>query len=124
MKGRVLIVDDAAMIRAYMRQILGDAGYEVSEALNGCEGIEKALASPPDLVFSDVNMPTLDGYAMVARLRREPETMAVPVVMVSTEARSCDAQAAYASGANCYLVKPIRPDVLTGIAALLMGGVK
>lgn len=124
MKGRVLVVDDAGMIRSYMRQILDEAGYDVAEAVNGCEGMEKALASPPDLIFADVNMPTLDGYAMVSQLRREKDTMGVPVVMVSTEAQPCDSQAAYAAGANCYLTKPVRPDVLTEIAALLVGGAR
>ena len=122
MSGRVLVVDDAAMIRSYMRQVLGEAGYEVSEAVNGCEGIEKALASPFDLIIADVNMPTLDGHSMVAMLRREQATMAVPIAMLSTEAATKDAHRAYAAGANCYLVKPIRPDALKALVALLVGG--
>jgi two-component system chemotaxis response regulator CheY len=122
MKGRVLVVDDAAMIRSYLRQVLGEQGYEVAEAVNGCEGLEKALASTYDLIISDVNMPVLDGYSMVSSIRKEKSTMAVPIAMVSTEAHEKDSRKAYASGANFYLVKPVRPDELKSMVALLLGG--
>jgi two-component system chemotaxis response regulator CheY len=121
MKGRVLVVDDSPMIRSYIRQVLSKQGYFVTEAINGSEGYEMAVGSPPDLIISDVNMPVLDGYAMVANLRRDHATIAVPIVMISTEAQARDANAAYAVGANCYLVKPLRPDVLTSMVGLLTG---
>ena len=66
---RVLIVDDAALVRAYYRQALERAGYEVDEALNGLEGLEKVLMQPFDLAIVDVNMPQMDGITFLRTLR-------------------------------------------------------
>lgn len=118
---RILVVDDAVTVRAYTRQVLEADGFAVEEAVNGLEGLERALLNPPDLLLVDVNMPKMDGYAMLRAVRREESLRAIPALMVSTEARESDRQKALAAGANWYLVKPARPDALALSARLLTG---
>lgn len=122
---RVLVVDDAATVRLYHRKLLGDAGWQTEEAVNGFEALEHVHAQPPgqayDLYVVDINMPRMDGYSFVRELRRLDARHQAPVMMVSTEARSQDASSAFDAGANGYLVKPARPAELVLSAALLLG---
>lgn len=122
---RILVVDDAATVRLYHRKVLGDAGWRLDEACNGLEALERVLAQADaeafDLYVVDINMPKMDGYSFVRELRRLDARHQAPVLMVSTEAASHDAGAAFDAGANCYVVKPARPQELVLTAALLLG---
>jgi two-component system chemotaxis response regulator CheY len=122
---RILIVDDAATVRMYHRKILGDAGWQTEEASNGVEALERVLAQDEGLAYDlyvvDVNMPRMDGYSFVRELRQQGAAHQAPVIMVSTEAQSRDASAAFDAGANGYLIKPARPPELVLSAALLLG---
>ena len=111
MAKKILIVDDSLTVRMYHRQILDKSGYECDEAENGMEAIEKAQKNEYDLFVVDINMPVLDGYSFVKRLR-EGEGNTAPVIMVSTESEEMDMDLAYESGASMYLIKPARPDDL------------
>ena len=117
---RILLVDDAATVRMYHRDILESAGYTVEEAWNGIEALEKALQSPFDLFLVDVNMPKLDGYGFLRELRRL-EIPQLPAIIVSTEAEADDQLQAYRSGANGYLVKPVSPSQLLTHVRLMLG---
>lgn len=125
MSARILVVDDATTVRMYHRKMLGDAGWQVDEAGNGLEALEKVLGQGPDdgydLVVCDVNMPKMDGHAFVRELRRQAGVAQAPVLMVSTEAQAGDRTAAREAGANAYLIKPARPADLVITAALLLG---
>ena len=117
----ILVVDDATVVRLYYRQILELEGYRVEEAINGVEGLEKAVQTPFDLCIVDINMPIMDGYAFLHALRREPITHSIPALMTSTEADPADRLLALKAGANFYLVKPV-PRVLLAIhVAALIG---
>jgi len=122
---RILVIDDAAMVRTYHRKLLAGAGWQIDEAGNGVEGLEHVQAQGDDEAFDlyvvDINMPKMDGYRFVRELRRLPLRHQAPVVMVSTEAQLQDLRAALDAGANAYLIKPARPDALVLTAALLMG---
>jgi len=118
---RILVVDDSATIRLYLRGLLTGWGYEMEEAVTGYEGIEKALTSSFDLILADVNMPTMNGYAMVTALRKEIAAQSVPVIMISTESKTHDATHAYAAGANLYLIKPVQPDILRRYVEFTIG---
>ena len=118
---RVLIIDDAATVRMYYRLILEEAGYLVEEAVNGIEAMEKSLLESFDLYIVDINMPKQDGYGFLSEMRGREELRQVPALMVSTEAASHDRSRAYASGANLYLVKPVKPEVLRVNCRLLLG---
>ena len=117
---RVLIIDDAATVRMYHRGILESAGYAVEEAWNGIEALEKALDAPFDLYVVDINMPKLDGFGFLRELRQQ-EIPQSPAIMISTEAAARDEVAAYRSGANSYLIKPVRPVKLLSYARLMLG---
>ena len=119
---RILVVDDASLIRLYYRQALEAAGFHVDEALNGLEAIEKLLLEPVDLVIVDVNMPRMDGMTFLKTLRRQESPIAaIPALVTSTEAAPQDFDAARAAGANFYLVKPLAQDVLVRYARLMCG---
>ena len=119
---RVLVVDDAALVRLYYRDALENAGFEVDEALNGIEAFEKLLIHPVDLLIVDVNMPQMDGFTFLAALRgREPPLGATPALVTTTESGPQDLEAARAAGANFYLVKPVTVEQLVAHVAALSG---
>ena len=120
-KRRVLVVDDARTVRMYYRGILERACMDVTEAANGLEGLEKVAEVLPDLLLVDINMPKMDGYAMMRAIRAAEATRSIPAIMISTEAEERDASRAYEAGANVYLIKPVRPEQLRSFAQLLMG---
>jgi len=120
-KRRVLVVDDARTVRMYYRDILEKASIHVTEAANGLEGLEKVAEVLPDLLLVDINMPKMDGYAMMRAIRAAEATRSIPAIMISTEAEERDALRAYEAGANVYLIKPVRPEQLRSFAQLLMG---
>ena len=118
---RVLVVEDTRTVRLYYRDILEAAGFDVDEAANGLEGLERAAQAAPDLLLVDINMPKMDGFAMLRAIRADRATYSVPAIMISTEAEGRDALRAYEAGANVYLVKPVLPDQLRSCAKLLAG---
>jgi two-component system chemotaxis response regulator CheY len=119
---RVLVIDDASLVRLYYRDALERAGFQVDEALNGIEALEKLLVEPADLLIVDINMPKMDGLTFLKVLRRqELPTASIPALVTSTEAGPQDIEAARAAGANFYLVKPIAQDELIAYTAMLCG---
>jgi two-component system chemotaxis response regulator CheY len=119
---RILVIDDATLVRRYYREALEAAGFQVDEALNGLEALEKVLAGPVDLLIVDVNMPRMDGLTFLRTLRFKPlPVCAIPSLVTSSEAQARDIAAARAAGANFYLVKPIDPQTLVRFASLLCG---
>jgi two-component system chemotaxis response regulator CheY len=117
---RILIIDDAATVRMYHRNILENAGYIVEEAINGIEALEKSLQETFDLYLVDINMPKLDGYGFLRQLRGQDIPQA-PAIMISTEAEANDKKRAFIAGANAYLIKPSKPDELLLQVRLLLG---
>jgi two-component system chemotaxis response regulator CheY len=120
---RALVVDDATTIRKFHRGILEEAGLVVEEAMNGVEALERVMASPipPSVVVVDVNMPHLDGYALLRTVRAEPSLAAVPAIIVTVEGSAEDARRGFAAGANLVLPKPVKPEVLSRFARALAG---
>lgn len=118
---KVLVVDDASTVRMYHKKILGEAGFQVDEAVNGLEALEKSLINNYDLYIVDINMPKLDGYSFVRKLRSSKNTKQSPVIMVTTEAEEKDRELAYQAGANFYMVKPVKPDELVKYAKIFTG---
>lgn len=121
-KRRILIVDDASLVRMFYSQALRAAGHGIDEALNGLEALEKLLIDPADLIILDVNMPKMDGMTFLRTLRRQALPLAAtPVLVTSTEASVRDAALAREAGANFYLIKPVAPETLLACVALLCG---
>ncbi|HEY6575277.1 MAG TPA: response regulator, partial [Mycobacterium sp.] len=103
---RVLVADDNADMREYLARLLRTAGYEVDLVTDGQQALERVRADLPDLVVSDVMMPRLDGLALVAALRTDPRTAAVPVLLLSARAGQEASIEGLQAGADDYLVKP------------------
>ena len=119
-KPRILVVDDSSLVRLYCREVLERAGFEVEQAINGIEAMEKVLEQTFDLVIVDVNMPRMDGFSFIRVLRGSaPQVATLPALVVTTEAGPQDREEARASGANFYLVKPLSElDLLRHVAVL------
>jgi two-component system, chemotaxis family, chemotaxis protein CheY len=119
---RILVVDDSSLVRLYYRDVLEKAGFEVEQAINGIEAMEKVLEGPFDLAIVDVNMPRMDGFSFLRALRRSaPAVATLPALVISTEAGAQDLDDARAAGANFYLVKPVSQADLLRHAAVLAG---
>jgi len=119
---RVLVVDDSSLVRLYYRTALEEAGFQVEQAINGIEAMEKVLSEPFDLVIVDVNMPRMDGFTFLRSLRSGAGDVAtVPALMISTEAAVQDVSEARAAGANFYLVKPVTEVELVRHVSVLAG---
>jgi two-component system, chemotaxis family, chemotaxis protein CheY len=121
-RARVLVVDDSSLVRLYYRDILQKEGFEVEQAINGMEAMEKILAQAFDLAIVDVNMPKIDGFTLIRALRTSaPAIAALPALVISTEASQQDREDARAAGANFYLVKPVSETDLLRYTAVLAG---
>lgn len=118
---RILIIDDSDVVRLYTKRILENLKFEVREARNGVEGLELVLSERFDVALVDVNMAKMDGYEFVRALRSEPNCSSLPVIMISSEREEKDRREAYRSGANFYLVKPLKADELHTLVRLALG---
>lgn len=118
---KVLVVDDAMTVRMYLKSILEQQRIEVLEARDGMEGLEILSDVVPTFIFSDINLPNINGYEFVSRLRERAELQKVPVIMCSTESRDVDEIQAYEAGANFYIRKPIKEELVIGVAEVLGG---
>jgi two-component system chemotaxis response regulator CheY len=118
---KILIVDDSEMVRNYYYYILKNAGFDVISAVDGADGLEKLFRSDNvDLVISDINMPNMDGYSMIEKIRQDETFEDIPIIIVSTEDEAQDKQKGYDAGADVYIVKPLEPNVLIENIKLLI----
>lgn len=115
----ILAVDDSASMRQIVGFTLRSAGYEVIEAQNGEDALQK-IAAPPGLVLTDLNMPILDGIGLIKRLRTHPTCKYVPIVVLTTESQAERKQEARAAGATAWIVKPFRPDQLLAVVQKIL----
>jgi PleD family two-component response regulator len=121
---RVLLVDDSGTVIALEKLLLRDEPLELTTAHNGRQALEVALERVPDLILLDVVMPELDGIECCRRLRAEPLTAHVPVIMVTTKGNQAMVDAAFEAGCNDYVTKPIdKVQLLQKVRRLLAPGV-
>jgi two-component system cell cycle response regulator DivK len=117
---RVLYVEDNEYNRKIVRQMLSRTSYRLLEATDGEEGVAMAQRELPDLILMDVQLPKLSGLDATRRLRADPRTAHIPLVVVTSFALSGDDQQAMDAGASAYLAKPYSPrDLLALIRKLL-----
>jgi two-component system sensor histidine kinase/response regulator len=118
--GRVLVVDDNDANRLLLQELLEQEGHQVLLAANGVEALESAAIDRPDLMLLDVNMPRMDGLEVCRRLRADPATRALPIILVTALAERAHRLEGIAAGANDYLTKPIdRTDLLLRVGSAL-----
>ena len=118
---RILLVEDNELNRDMLSRRLTKRGYEVSIAVDGVEGVEKARATRPDLVLMDMSLPLKDGWEATSDLKNDPATSHIPVIGLSAHAMDGDRDKAMKAGCNDYDTKPVELDRLLGkIEALLV----
>ncbi len=116
MAKKVLVCEDNAMNRVLVRDILASIGCEILEAVNGSQGIEMARDTGPDLIIMDIQMPVMDGYEAIGRLRAEPTTSSIPIIALTSFAMVGDREKVLECGADAYLSKPIDTRVFKALA--------
>jgi two-component system chemotaxis response regulator CheY len=117
----ILAVDDSASIRQMVGFTLKSSGYEVIEAVDGMDGLEKAKARTVNLILTDQNMPRMDGLTLIKNLRALPQYKTVPILMLTTESSDTMKQQGRAAGATGWLVKPFDPQKLVEVVKKVIG---
>lgn len=116
---KILLVDDAAFMRMRCAKLLTENGYEVEEAENGQEGVNKYNSTKPDLVLMDITMPILDGIAAVEEIKKaDPNAV---VVMCSALGQQNMVMAAIKAGAKDFIVKPYQPEKILATIKRFVG---
>jgi CheY-like chemotaxis protein len=110
--GRVLVVDDDEVIRQLIAVNLQLEGFEVSTAVDGQDCLEKVAEARPDVITLDVMMPRLDGWVTAVRLREDPGTAHIRVVMITARAQEHDVRRGKEIGVDAYVTKPFDPNQL------------
>lgn len=118
---RILVVDDEPHIRKLVAFALEKRGHEILQAQDGPEGIAAARDSAPDLILMDVMMPMMTGFEAVERLKRDPRTAGIPVIMLSAKSQEYEQNEGLKRGAVKYVCKPFTPSVLGEVVAEILG---
>ena len=115
-----MVVEDQEDNRQILRDLLGNAGYELTEAENGEEAIAAVAKRRPDLILMDIQLPVMDGYEATRRIRTNPDLKSVPIIAVTSYALTGDEDKARAAGCNGYVSKPYSPrDLLAKVRSYL-----
>jgi two-component system chemotaxis response regulator CheY len=117
----ILAVDDSASIRQMVSFTLKSAGYEVVEAVDGMDGLEKIKGRRIDLILTDQNMPRMDGLTLIRSLRVQPQYKTTPILMLTTESSEAMKTQGRAAGATGWLVKPFDPQKLIEVVRKVIG---
>lgn len=118
----VLVVDDEDMTRKLLRLMLERDGFTILEAEDGQQALEVIAESKPDIVILDVMMPNMDGFTTCQELRSQPETAALPIILLSARSQAEAIRTGLQSGADRYMTKPIsKPELVQTITELLSG---
>jgi two-component system, cell cycle response regulator DivK len=108
----ILVVEDQPDNRQILRDLLGNAGYELVEAENGVEALAAVDRRRPDLILMDIQLPILDGYETTRRIRSKSDLQSIPIIAVTSYALAGDDAKALAAGCNSYVTKPYSPRQL------------
>ncbi len=108
----ILVVEDQADNRQILRDLLGNAGFDLMEAENGEDALAAVAKQRPDLILMDIQLPMMDGYEATRHIRANPEMREVPIIAVTSYALAGDDAKALAAGCNAYVTKPYSPRAL------------
>ena len=118
----ILLADDNPAIREFLREILSVCGYEVREVDDGVAVLEALQQTPPDLLLMDIQMPRMDGYAVMRHVRQQLQLARLPVIALTANAMRGDRERVLAAGFDAYCTKPVDLLTLTGEIDRLIGG--
>lgn len=115
----VLTVDDSRTMREMLKVALIEAGYRVVQAVDGMHGLEVLRSEVPTLIITDINMPRLDGFGFIERVRTDPRLLGVPILVLTTESSSEKKGLARRAGATGWIVKPFDSGKLVDVVRRL-----
>jgi len=118
----VMLVDDSRTVLMSMSAILTKSGFDVVTASDGSDALAKLDAARPNIIISDLNMPTMDGLEFVREARKRPAVRFTPILMLTTESAQAKRAEAKAAGATGWLVKPVGPDELIAVIRQVVPG--
>ena len=124
MAEKILVVEDNEQNRVLMRQILTHHGYEVLEATDGLAGLEMARAQLPDLILLDIQMPVMNGFAVIRELRNDPEVAKIKAIAVTSFAMKGDRERALQAGFDEYVTKPVDTRKFVELVKEILSGVQ
>ena len=109
---KILIIEDSPTVRAMVKETIEKKGYEVIEADNGEEGLEMAKEGQPDLILLDISLPGIDGFEVLHRLRRDPETESMLTIMLTSKGETSHIMRAIELMSDDYIIKPFEAEEL------------
>jgi two-component system chemotaxis response regulator CheY len=121
MSKRILVADDSSSMRLVLGLTLREAGFQVVEATDGRDALEKLGGGPVHLVIADVNMPNLDGVELTQRIRALPPHRFTPILILTTETGEGLKEKGRAAGATGWIVKPFHPEQLVAVVRKVLG---
>ena len=121
MSKTILSVDDSASVLQMVKLTLTGGGYDVVQATNGADGLARARGGGIDMVLTDLNMPVMNGLAMIRELRKLPQCTGVPIIFLTTESAANMKQEAKAAGATGWITKPFQQDQLLAVVRKVLG---
>ncbi len=110
-----MTVDDAASVRQLVSFTLSKEGYDIVEASNGKDAVNKLAGTSVDMVVTDLNMPEMDGIQLIRQIRANPKYRYIPIIMLTTESQAGKKQEGKAAGATGWIVKPFQPEQLVAV---------
>ena len=116
MPATILTADDSPSMRQMIAFTLENAGYQVIEAVDGKDALERLSKAAVQMLITDLNMPNLDGIELIKRVRTLPQYKYIPIIMVTTESEDSRKQQGKAAGATGWIVKPFRAEQLVAVA--------
>ncbi len=120
MSKTILVVDDSASLRQVVNLALASAGYDVIEAVDGVDALNKLDGRKVHLIISDVNMPNMDGITLVREIKQRADYKFTPIIMLTTESQEDKKAQGQAAGARAWVVKPFQPaQMLAAVAKLI-----
>jgi len=116
---RVMAVDDSATVRQVLQMTLEGAGYEVIEAVDGKDALDKLRVHQVDMMVTDLNMPNMNGIDLIRQVRQNPGNRFMPIIMLTTESQPEKKQIGKAAGASGWIVKPFKPEQLLAVVRMI-----
>jgi two-component system chemotaxis response regulator CheY len=116
---RVMAVDDSSTVRKVLQATLVAAGYEVVEAVDGADALEKLAGDSVDMLVTDLNMPNVDGINLIQEVRQKPGNRFMPIIMLTSESQPEKKSAGKAAGASGWITKPFNPDQLLAVVRMV-----
>lgn len=117
----IMTADDSASVRQMVNFTLREAGYEIVEAVDGQDALDKLNGTAVNMLITDLNMPKMDGIELIRQVRAKPQSKFIPIIMLTTESQDSKKQQGKEAGATGWIVKPFKPEQLLAVVRKVLG---